>query len=537
MKKTVKRSLALFLAMVMLMSNVMTLMATEPASGNGTATEETTAAQTEPAEAEGDEIPGFEEEIPGDDTTSEEGETPSNDLTETPAGSKEEPTKATEESSAPAESEAESSEESSAPTEEETTTAAETTAAESEEGSSEAASDEETTPAVTTEASEESTEAETTEAASDEETTTAASEEEIPAETTEAPEVYTVSTYCDPEKGGKISISDSEVKEGEDLQFTVTVNEGYALELVYVNDEEAEASDANDMETVYHYVVEDVASNIDIEAHFAEAEEEEAEKVFEAELSMDGITFMVTADAGVLPEGAKARIISLEEAADIDADAVKEEVLDAEGVTEEEEPLYAAYRIELLDAEDEVLSDEDIKGEVKVSISGLESMSKEEASEPSIYKVEASPVPKDSAANADVFSAPNRAPRLMTLEADTDTDADAEKDLDVKKIGDKTSMGGATLDVVLLANRGISTLADRSIQMRIGESKELSGSSGEDHNWDIENKPEGVDLNNYKIQNPTIKIDFDPTLVGQEITLTHTYKNSFLGYRFPEKIA
>ena len=375
MKKTVKRSLALFLAMVMLMSNVMTSMATEPASGNGTATEETTAAQTEPTEAEGDETPDPEEEIPGDNTTPEEGETPSNDLTETPAGSEEEPTEATEESSAPAESEPESSEESSAPTEEETTTAVETTAAESEEASSEAASDEETTPEETTEALE---------------------------------VVYAVSTYCDPEKGGKISISDSEVKEGEDLQCTVRVNERYVLEVVYVNDEETEASDVNDTETVYHYVVEDVASDIDIEAHFTEAEEEETVE--------EAPSFTVLLDKAEIrieevEEGALAEVdhISVEALSQDEAieDALLRQMKDGKDVAD-----YAAFDITLYDKDG---NETEPSGAVNVVISGVSTDA--EYNEVGIYHVKEMQIQRPM-----FFSAPanNALPNAANSAADTE---------------------------------------------------------------------------------------------------------------------
>lgn len=86
----------------------------------------------------------------------------------------------------------------------------------------------------------------------------------ISEEETELEEViYEINTVLEPEDGGSIDVAD-EIKEGEDLEFTVTVNEGYALPIVSVNGDEIEA-DEEDLENAeFSYLVSGIHSDTDV---------------------------------------------------------------------------------------------------------------------------------------------------------------------------------------------------------------------------------------------------------------------------------
>ena len=191
-----------------------------------------------------------------------------------------------------------------------------------------------------------------------------------------------------PEDGAHIlNGASKKVKSGDTLKFSFVVKDDYELSSVNVDGDSdgVKISVDESDEDKYHceYNVGDIVfDTTQVEIALTEASEEEP---FSTVLTEDGLTFTITADAGVLPEGTEAEIISLEEAADIDADAVKEEVLNMADVAEEEDSQYAAYRIEFVDAEGELLADEDINGEVNVSVTAAED---EEAEIAEVYKVE-----------------------------------------------------------------------------------------------------------------------------------------------------
>ena len=74
--------------------------------------------------------------------------------------------------------------------------------------------------------------------------------------------IYEINTVLEPEDGGSIDVA-NEIKEGEDLEFTVTVNEGYALPIVSINGDEIEA-DEEDLENAeFSYLVSDIYSDTD----------------------------------------------------------------------------------------------------------------------------------------------------------------------------------------------------------------------------------------------------------------------------------
>ena len=303
-----------------------------------------------------------------------------------------------------------------------------------------------------------------------------------------------------PEDGAHIlNGASTKVKSGDTLKFSFVVKDDYELSSVNVDGDSdgVKISVDESGEDKYHceYNVGDIVfDTTQVEIALTEASEEEP---FSTVLTEDGLTFTITADAGVLPEGAEARIISLEEAADIDADAVKEEVLDAEGMTEEEEPLYVAYRIELLDAEDEVLSDENINGEVEVSISGLENMSTEEDTvEPGVYKVEIN--------KARARSLPN---------------------INVEKIGESTEMDEAQLVVAAVMNSGISAYAGNTYEATIGTTLTIQGSWALMNNkWELKSAPAGVSITGADSESAVeIEVPNNFNLVGESFEVIHTY--------------
>ena len=85
----------------------------------------------------------------------------------------------------------------------------------------------------------------------------------IPEEETELEDaIYEINTILEPEDGGSIDIA-NEIKEGEDLEFTVTVNEGYALPIVSVNGDEIEANEEDLENAEFSYFVSDIYSDTD----------------------------------------------------------------------------------------------------------------------------------------------------------------------------------------------------------------------------------------------------------------------------------
>ena len=221
-----------------------------------------------------------------------------------------------------------------------------------------------------------------------------------------------------PEDGAHIlNGATTKVKSGDTLKFSFVVKDDYELSSVNVDGDSdgVKISVDESDEDKYHceYNVGDIVfDTTQVEIALTEASEEES---FSTVLTEDGLIFTITADAGVLPEGTEAEIISLEEAADIDADAVKEEVLNMADVAEEEDSQYAAYRIEFVDAEGELLADEDINGEVNVSVTAAED---EEAEIAEVYKVEVVSESEENEADE---------PQIYNIEEESESDkADVE---------------------------------------------------------------------------------------------------------------
>ena len=97
-------------------------------------------------------------------------------------------------------------------------------------------------------------------------------EDEDIEEIEEEPEtgIYEIRTTMIPEKGGIIEAVD-EIAEGEDLEFTVTVNEGYLPEYVEVDGESIDPVDFDEDEYTFFFNVENIISEtgvIEIEAGF-----------------------------------------------------------------------------------------------------------------------------------------------------------------------------------------------------------------------------------------------------------------------------
>lgn len=76
-------------------------------------------------------------------------------------------------------------------------------------------------------------------------------------------EAYAVTYTVNPEEAAQVE-GDTEVKEGEELDFTVTITEGYGISLVTANGEELEPVEQGE-DGIYMYHIADVSEDLDIE--------------------------------------------------------------------------------------------------------------------------------------------------------------------------------------------------------------------------------------------------------------------------------
>ena len=88
---------------------------------------------------------------------------------------------------------------------------------------------------------------------------------------------------------------------------------------------------------------------------------------FYQEIEVNGVVFVVTADEGVLPDGTYAEVELVED------EAVNEALLEKAGLKDEEAPVFGAYRITLVNDEYEIT--ESAARKVKVAIYGVEMLS------------------------------------------------------------------------------------------------------------------------------------------------------------------
>lgn len=205
--------------------------------------------------------------------------------------------------------------------------------------------------------------------------------EATPSEIVKNPVEYII----EPEEGASIVKGDKIVKTRGELNFTVEVNDGYELDSVDVDGDSVEPAKVDEKEYSYSYQMGDIL----FEDHTTEVtvtlNEVEEVPFSDTVTTEDGLfEFVITADAGVLPEGTEVKVISLADEDEAYADQIKEEVLAEAKVEEEAEPQYAAYRIEFVNEEGEVLSDDEINGKVEVSVA----MAEDEEAELAVYKVE-----------------------------------------------------------------------------------------------------------------------------------------------------
>ena len=205
--------------------------------------------------------------------------------------------------------------------------------------------------------------------------------EATPSEIVKNPVEYII----EPEEGASIVKGDKIVKTRGELTFTVEVNDGYELDSVDVDGDSVEPAKVDENEYSYSYQMGDIL----FEDHTTEVtvtlNEVEEVPFSDTVTTGDGLfEFEITADAGVLPEGTEVQVISLADEDEAYADQIKEEVLAEAKVEEEAEPQYAAYRIEFVNEEGEVLSDDEINGKVEVSVA----MAEDEEAELAVYKVE-----------------------------------------------------------------------------------------------------------------------------------------------------
>ena len=172
-----------------------------------------------------------------------------------------------------------------------------------------------------------------------------------------------------PEDGAHILNGASRnVKSGDTLKFSFVVKDDYELSSVNVDGDSdgVKISVDESDEDKYHceYNVGDIVfDTTQVEIELTEASEEEP---FSTVMTEDGLIFTITADAGVLPEGTSVEIKAFEDIIPEVAEDAKEKILREES---EEDLAYSAYQIKLLDEnEGDLLTDKDIKGNIKVTV-------------------------------------------------------------------------------------------------------------------------------------------------------------------------
>ena len=183
-------------------------------------------------------------------------------------------------------------------------------------------------------------------------------------------EELAVTVNVDPEDGARVYGAPDEVETGDTLEFNVKVNEGYKLLGVDVSGEELEG-DYNEENGRYYYEIENIIFDPTINVSLEKYPE------FSKAYDVDGLTFTVEAEEGVIPDDAEVNIVNIEDDAEseLDAESVMEEVTKKADTNKYSDPVYGAYRISISDAEGNALEDKDVKNKVTVSVSGVKELS------------------------------------------------------------------------------------------------------------------------------------------------------------------
>ena len=176
-------------------------------------------------------------------------------------------------------------------------------------------------------------------------------------------ETYEVLYMVDPEEGARVK-GDKKVDTGETLEFTVTVEKGYRLTDVYVSGDAVEpVSQDGDK---YEYQIEDILMQPEVEVVLEEIEYPEFSETQDVG---NDVTISLYAEEGVLPAGTTFEAVSLEDADEGIAEAAREQVLTQ--TDSQEDAAYGAYQIALIGDDGEALSDDEIDGNVVVTVNGV----------------------------------------------------------------------------------------------------------------------------------------------------------------------
>ena len=202
-------------------------------------------------------------------------------------------------------------------------------------------------------------------------------ESEIPEDEREK---LTVTATVEPSESATVNAPET-IMTGETLEFNVVVEDGYEIVSVDVDGEELEATRQSGSR--YYYEAADILMDPEITVLLEEITE------FEYTETVGDLSFTLTAEEGVLPADTQVKIESLEDEGAVDTEEVKKEVLEKEGLSEEEAPVYGAYSISLTDEEGKKIPDKAAK-KVTVSVSGIANLSET----PELFDVgEANPIP------------------------------------------------------------------------------------------------------------------------------------------------
>ena len=178
-------------------------------------------------------------------------------------------------------------------------------------------------------------------------------------------ETYEVLYTVDPEEGARVR-GDKKVDTGETLEFSVTVEKGYELTEVYVQGSTVEpVSQDGDK---YEYQVEDIQAQPDVEVILEEVAYPEFSETQDVG---NDVMISLYAEEGVLPEGTTFEAVSLEDADEEMAENAKSQVLEQADAEDEEDPAYGAYQLTLVGKDGEPLSDDQINGDVMVTVNGV----------------------------------------------------------------------------------------------------------------------------------------------------------------------
>ena len=184
----------------------------------------------------------------------------------------------------------------------------------------------------------------------------------------EEDQTYEVSYVVDPEDGAAVK-GDKKVDTGDTLEFTVTVEKGYKLTDVFVSGDTAEPVSQDGAK--YQYEVEDIRMQPEVEVLLEEISYPEYSETQDVG---NNVEISLYAEEGVLPEGTTFEAVELESADEEMAEAAKSQVLAQVDAEETDEPAYGSYQISLIGADGELLSDEEIDGDVMVTVNGVNNL-------------------------------------------------------------------------------------------------------------------------------------------------------------------